>query len=105
MQNQDGLISDLTEKAAQIEKVHQVIGELDMDEKSRAALFMLAQIELFAAFPDANMEEIASYLKVSSQTARSCIKKLEDGGCVKAITKRPLRFVLGEAGLRLLEGK
>lgn len=102
---QDGLISDLTEKAAQIENVRQVIGELDMDERSHAALFMLAQFELFAAFPDANLGEIASYLEVSAQTARSCIKKLEDEEYVKAITKRPLRFVLGEAGLRLLEGK
>lgn len=104
-ESQDGLIDDLTEKAAQIEKVRQVIGELDMDERSHAALFMLAQFELFAAFPDANMEEIASYLEVSAQTARLCIKKLEDEGYVKAITKRPLRFVLGEAGLRLLKGE
>ncbi len=102
---QDGLISDVTEKAAQIEKVRQVIGGLDMDERSHSTLFMLAQLELFAAFPDANLGEIASYLEVSAQTARSCIKKLEDEGYIKAITKRPLRFVLGEAGLRLLEGE
>lgn len=100
---QDGLISDLTEKIAQIEKVRQAIGKIDTDERSHAALFMLAQYELFAAFPDARLKEIASYLEVSEQTARSCIKKLEAAGYVEAISVRPLRFVLGGSGLRLLD--
>lgn len=101
---QDGLISDLTEKIAQIETVHQAISELDMDERGHAVLFMLAQYELFAAFPGAGLGEIAQYLEVSEQTARACVKKLEAAGYVETIAKRPLRFTLGSAGLRLLEG-
>ena len=99
---QDGLIADLTEKAAQIDKVHQAIAALDVGEKGHAVLFMLAQLELFAAFPDAYLREIASYLGVSEQTARTCLRRLEDKGLVRATTRRPLRFVLGDEGLRLL---
>lgn len=99
---QDGLITDLTEKIGQIDGIHQIIEELDMNEREHAVLFMLAQFELFAAFPDAYLREIASYLGVSDQTARTCLKKLEEKGYVKSISKRPLRFVLGKEGLKLL---
>lgn len=101
---QDGLISDLTEKNGQIDEVHKVIEQLDMDDKGHAVMFMLAQLELFSAFPDAYLKEIAEFLGVSSQTARACIKKLEESGYVKPITKRPLRFVMDELGLSLLKG-
>lgn len=100
---QDGLISDLTEKNGQIDEVHKVIEQLDMDDKGHAVMFMLAQLELFAAFPDACLKEIAEFLGVSSQTARTCVKKLEDSGYVKSIAKRPLRFVMDELGLSLLK--
>ena len=101
---QDGLISDLTEKNGQIDEVHKVIEQLDMDDKGHAVMFMLSQLELFAAFPDAYLKEIAEFLGVSSQTARACIKKLEESGYVKPIAKRPLRFVMDELGLSLLKG-
>lgn len=100
---QDGLISDLTEKNGQIDEVHKVIEQLDMDDKGHAVMFMLSQLELFAAFPDAYLKEIAEFLGVSSQTARTCVKKLEDSGYVKSIAKRPLRFVMDELGLSLLK--
>ena len=99
---QDGLIADLTEKKGQIEKVHRAIKDLDLDEKGHAVLSMLAQYELFAAFPEVYLREVASYLRTSEQTARSCLKKLEEKGLVKTITRRPLRFVLADEGMKLL---
>ncbi len=43
-------------------------------------------------------------LGVSEQTARSCTKKLEEAGWIRTVSRRPLRFALGEAGVSLLEG-
>ena len=99
---QDDLIFDLSEKVAQIEKARQAIGEVDMDGRGRAALYMLAQYELFAAFPGVSLSELAPYLGVSEQTARICTKRLEDAGYIEAVAKKPLRFALSEEGLRLL---
>ena len=99
---QDRLIADLDEKIGQISSIHDAIKELDTSERAHATMFMLAQYQLFGAFPDASLDEIASYLKVSSQTARICLRDLEADGLVDLIAKRPLRFVLSEQALERL---
>ena len=100
--SQDRLITDPGEKTAQTHDVLKVVDELELSEKDRSILFMLAQLELFAAFPNAFLDEIAGHLKVSRQTARSCMKRLESEGLVRATSKRPLRFALSQKGLELL---
>ena len=99
---QDRLIADLDEKIGQINSIHDAIKELDASERAHAAIFMLAQYQLFGAFPDASLDEIASYLKVSSQTARNCLRELEAEELVRVVGKRPLRFVLSDAALSRL---
>ena len=99
---QDRLIADLDEKIGQINSIHDAIKELDASERAHATMFMLAQYQLFGAFPDASLDEIASYLKVSSQTARNCLKELEAEELVRVVGKRPLRFVLSDAALSRL---
>lgn len=100
--SQDRLIADLGEKDAQMRDVLKVVDGLELSEKDREILFMLAQLELFAAFPNAFLDEIAGHLKVSRQTARSYMKRLESKGLVRATSKRPLRFALSQKGLELL---
>ena len=102
---QDDLIFDLSEKTARVEKVRLAVDGVDADERGREVLNMLAQYELFAAFAGVSLGEIATYLGVSEQTARACTKKLERAGYIEVIAKRPLRFALGEEGLRRLEGR
>lgn len=100
---QDRLIADLDEKIGQINSVNDAIKQLDTSGRAHATVFMLAQYQLFGAFPDVSLDEIASYLKVSSQTARNCLKELEAKSLVEIVGRRPLRFVLSERALRWLE--
>lgn len=60
-------------------------------------VFMLAQLRLFAAFPEALLEDIAAFLGLSKQQARAYTRTLEERGVIEAVSRRPLRFVLADS--------
>lgn len=95
---QDVIDSDLQEKRLQLDEA---LARLDglaasdgLARKETEALDQLVQLELFAAFPEASVAEVAEHLKLSTQQARRHLKRLEERGLVYAISQRPLRFCL-----------
>lgn len=103
-QAQEGLIADLEQKRALLERLHTRIDELSAVMSTRAcdALFFAAQIHLFGAFRETRLAELASYLHVSTPTARKTISQLEQDGIVQKIAARPPTYQLTPAGLELL---
>lgn len=67
-----------------------------LSEKELGIVYMLAQLDLFAAFPEAPQQEVADYIRLSKQQSRVYTKSLEDKGVIVAASKRPLRFKLSE---------
>lgn len=73
-----------------------------LTDKQREFLFMLAQLRLFGAFPDAPLERIETHLGLKRAMTRRHAGSLEERGLVKKVSSRPITFVLtkkGETGL------
>ena len=67
-----------------------------LDDKERDIVYMLAQLDLFATFPEASQDEIAEYIGLGKQQSRVYTKRLQETGIISAVSKRPLRFVLSD---------
>ncbi|MDO4537415.1 MAG: Fic family protein [Coriobacteriales bacterium] len=73
-----------------------------LGDKEVEVVYMLAQLKLFATFPEASQEEVADYIKLSKQQSRVYTKALEAKGIIGAVNKRPLRFALSDEAAREL---
>ena len=71
-------------------------------EKEGGVLYLLVQTELFGAFPDATLSEIAAYSRVKSQQARNYTKPLLEAGIIESIRSREIHFQLTDFGKSLL---
>ena len=71
-------------------------------EKERGVLHLLIQTELFGAFPDVTLSEIAAYSRVKSQQARNYTKPLLEAGIIESIRSRELHLQLTDFGKSLL---
>lgn len=69
----------------------------NLTEKERSVVYMLAQLDLFAAFPEVPQQEVADYIRLGKQQSRIYTKSLEEKGIIVAASRRPLRFKLAES--------
>lgn len=90
----------LREAESRLDSVRESEG---LSEKEVGVLYLLAQIALFAAFPEATLAEVASYSRVGTQQARKYTKALVERGLVDMKRSRELRFALSE-GTRMRLG-
>ena len=101
---QSRLIDDLQAKRDRLDGASERLSELESKGAYKKPeldiLFILAQYALFAAFPATTLDVITGCLTVGKQSARKYLKRLEEGNMVEVVTRRPLRFVLSDDGMR-----
>lgn len=99
---QQRILSDLEVRGGQFQIVKSRLERLSKREstpdKQRDLLFMLAQFDLFGAFPDVPIEAMEEYLGLRREMTRKHVKALEGRGLAKKVNARPLRFALTEKG-------
>ena len=99
---QQRILSDLEVRGSQFQIVKSRLERLSKREsvpdKQRDLLFMLAQFDLFGAFPDVPIEAMEEYLGLRREMTRKHVKALEGRGLAKKVSARPLRFALTEKG-------
>lgn len=71
-------------------------GRHGLSRKEVDIVLLLAQLSLFAAFPEATQEEVAQHVGLSVQQSRTYTKRLQEAGIIRAVSRRPLRFVLAD---------
>ena len=71
-------------------------------EKESGVLYLLIQTDLFGAFPDVTLSEIAGYSGVKSQQARNYTKALLEAGVIESFRSREIHFQLTDFGRSLL---
>lgn len=69
----------------------------NLTEKEQSIVYMLAQLDLFAAFPEVPQQEVADYIRLGKQQSRIYTKSLQEKGIIVAASRRPLRFKLAES--------
>lgn len=99
---QQRILSDLEIKSGQFQVMRRNLtrlsGATPLPDKQQEALFMLAQFDLFGAFPDVSLEDIGVHLGLKREMTRKHVRALEEIGLVKKVSARPLRFALSEQG-------
>lgn len=104
---QNEVIASLDERRRQLSAIEARVAEVEEKERFSGPesdiVYMLAQLELFASFPDAALGEIADHLKLGKQQTRKYVRELEERDCVFTSSKRPLRLTMSER-LRSLLG-
>lgn len=103
---QQRILSDLEIRGSQFQIVRRNLERPSEQEpipdKQRDLLFMLAQFDLFGAFPDVPIEGMEKYLGLRREMTRKHVRALEERGLTKKVSGRPLRFALTEKGETLL---
>lgn len=104
---QDELIDELDAKRVQLETVDERLGVLGeehgLGRHEAGILFLLAQYELFAAFPSVVLIEVAGYLGLHKQQTRKYARRLEEAGLIESTDTRPIRFMLTDDAREALE--
>ena len=81
---QHRVLSDLETRQGQFEvtvtAIDELVKSIDLPDKERDVLFMLAQYALFGAFPDVLLRDVAEYLNLRESMARRHTKRLEEKG-------------------------
>ena len=97
---QNDLDVGLSEKKELLDQINENLprfGKLrDLSEKELSIVYMLAQVDLFAAFPEASQQEVADCIRLGTQQSRVYTKSLEEKGVVVTASRRPLRFKIAE---------
>lgn len=103
---QVALLDDLELNAGRLREaeiaLRKVGEERDLSSKQVDVLFVLVQSDLFAAFPDISLVDLALALGLTRQGVRPHAKELEKLGLVVATSQKPLQFALAEEARRLL---
>ena len=103
---QDDLDMSLSEKKEMLDHMSESMPHFGkvkgLSEKELSIVYMLAQLDLFAAFPEAPQQEVADYVRLSKQQSRVYTRSLEEKGVIVAASRRPLRFKLTESAAREL---
>lgn len=101
---QQFLLEELEVKQSQLANLEQSIAGLgkDLPENEVGALSVLAQGHLFGPDYGIDLGWLADSLGKDKRTARKYVADLEERGLVTTMSRRPLRFRLTPAGLRLL---
>lgn len=97
---QHEILDDLERRRSNLNDVRDRVVAIEtssgLSEKETDALYMLAQLELFAAFPGASLQDLSEHTGVSAQQARKYTLKLEDMGLIETTKRRPLVFNLSD---------
>lgn len=100
---QERIIGELQVKRARFEVMLKSIDSLEYEgnykKEELEILFMLAQYQLFGAFPDMPLATIVSNMEAGKQTVRARLKRLEEKGLVEVVAPRPLCFALSREGI------
>ena len=96
----------LETRRGQLSKAEVGLGALQsrfgFTEKESGVLYLLIQTDLFGAFPDVTLSEIAEYSGVKSQQARNYTKALLETGVIESFRSREIHFQLTDFGRSLL---
>lgn len=99
---QNQLVDSLEKKRSDLSDMRGRVDALGNDrglsEREVGVLYMLGQLELFAAFPEATLAELAEYSGVGPQQTRKYMRALEELGLVEVVKRRPLSFKLSDIG-------
>lgn len=101
---QEDLIANLEEKRALLQRIERGL-EAQKEKVSRRALDVLlyaAQMDVFDAFQETRMSEVASWLDVSAPTARRAFDELVSKGLLFKVSRRPPVFRLTGRGRETL---
>lgn len=104
---QNEMLDDLQAKGVQLDELTQRLDHLVhetgiKDQKDVALLYQLAQLQLFAIFPEVQLAEMARHIELGKQMTRRHTRALEDHGLIVTATQRPLSFKLSEKAIDLL---
>ena len=83
-------------------KLEDLQSNLGLSDKQSGVLYLLIQLSLFGAFPDATLSDIAEFSGVKSQQARKYTKPLIKAGLVELTRSREAHFQLSAPGKKLL---
>lgn len=102
---QEQLIAELDEKRHLLDELEERIArcKLDLSERSLDVLFYAAQMELFDAFHETRMADVAAWLGVSRPTARKSFDELILANLIVRVNKRPPVFRLSDTGRNILK--
>lgn len=71
-------------------------------DRSQDTLFYAAQMHLFDALGETNLDRLAAHLNVSKQSARRTLAVLEGEGLLTKVSFRPVVCKLSNQGLHAL---
>ena len=95
---QDDLDAEIASKKAMLDAVDSSINQFAEDnalsDRETEIVYMLAQLDLFAMFPESSLDDIAEQVGLGKQQVRVYTKSLEEKGLLKVVSRRPLRFTL-----------
>lgn len=99
---QQNILANLEIKGSQFQVVQRNLDRITSQEalpdKQANLLFMLAQFDLFGAFPDVPITKMEEHLGLKREMTRKHAKALEEKGLIQKVSGRPLRFMLTEDG-------
>lgn len=73
-----------------------------LSQKEMNVIFQAVQYELFDAFSEVSLKDIAANSGVSLQTARKYTLELEEKGLLKTVSLKPLKFKLTQEAVTML---
>lgn len=102
---QEGLIANLEEKRAVLERLDERVEGLTKAHGQRqcGVLYYAAQMQLYSVFGETRLTDLAKYLRVSLPTARKTMNSLVEDRLFKKVSSRPAVYRLSEQGIALLE--
>ncbi|MCL2526002.1 MAG: Fic family protein [Coriobacteriia bacterium] len=92
---QEGLVDELVEKDRLLTEGLGSIEQLGLtNDREKAIIYGLLQVQLFATVPAATLEQLAQLISRSKSAARKYLARLEEMGYVQIVSRRPLKFML-----------
>jgi Fic family protein len=104
---QDSLIQTIQDKTNMLDRALVFVNKLasaphSLSPKAMKIMEVLAQAQIFAAFPEVGIKEISAQTQLGVQTARKYTIALQHKGLISYSTKKPLKFTLSATAEKLL---
>lgn len=105
---QDSVMENLEHKKLLLKRAEESLNRFEAEPysltpKEVKIVFLAAQFFLFNAFPEISLKDIAEYSGVSVQTARKHTLKLEEKALLQTVSLKPMKFVLTQRTLEILD--
>lgn len=99
---QDELVAELQAKREALMKAEEKLGsvraEFGLSERACNLLYQVVQVSLFGANADVTLQDAATHLEVTAQSARKYASELEQADLAETTSRRPLKFKLSRQG-------